>query len=74
MAGLSFEILSEKSRLILTYAMCGFANFVSVGLLIGSLGTLVPERRKEIAGLAFKALFIGFLATCMTGTLIGLIL
>ncbi len=66
--------LSEKSRLVMTYAMCGFANFASLGLIVGSLGTLVPERRSEIAKLALKSLIAGTIATMMTGSVVNLIL
>lgn len=65
--------LSERSRLILTYALCGFANFSSLGILIGGLGAMVPERRLEIAALAPKALISGTLATCMTGAVVGVL-
>lgn len=49
-------ILSERSRVIMTYALCGFANFGSVGILIGGLGTLAPERRNEIIALGLRAI------------------
>lgn len=74
MAGLAPEALSEKSRLVMTYAMCGFANFASLGLIVGSMGTLAPERRPEIVGLAMKSLVAGTLATMMTGAVVQLIL
>ena len=64
--------LSERSRLIMIYALCGFANFGSLGIMIGGLGTLVPQRRTEIAELGIKAIIAGTLATCMTGTVVGL--
>lgn len=65
--------LSERSRLIMTYALCGFANFSSVGILIGGLGAMVPERRAEIIALAPKTLISGTLATCFTGAVVGLL-
>ncbi len=64
--------LSAGSERILTYALCGFANLGSLGILIGGLGTLVPERRGEIAALGLRAVLAGFLTTCMTGAVIGL--
>lgn len=70
---LSTSTLSLKSKTIMLYALCGFANFSSVGMVIGSLGTLVPERRDDIVKLAPKALLIGTLATCLSGTIIGLL-
>lgn len=65
--------LSERSALILTYALCGFANFSSIGITIGGLGAMVPERRAEIVELAPKALISGTLATCMTGAVVGIL-
>ena len=73
MARLPPEALSERSRLILTYAMCGFANFGSLGIMIGGMATLVPDRRGEIAGLGMKSIVAGTLATLSTGAVIGLL-
>lgn len=67
------EALSERSRLILTYAMCGFANFGSLGILIGGMGAMVPERRDEIVALGLRAVLSGTLATCTSGALAGLL-
>jgi CNT family concentrative nucleoside transporter len=64
--------LDDRSRLIMTYALASFANFGSLGILIGGLGSLAPERRAEVAGLGMKALVAGTLATCMTGAVIGI--
>lgn len=64
--------LDSRSRLIMTYALSSFANFGSLGILIGGLGSLAPERRDEIVGLGMKALVAGTLATCMTGAMIGM--
>ena len=55
----------------MTYAMCGFANFGSLGIMIGGLGSMVPERRNEIVSLGMKSIVSGTLATCMTGAIIG---
>ncbi|MFT6070776.1 MAG: CNT family concentrative nucleoside transporter [Bacteriovoracaceae bacterium] len=74
LAALSPSELSEKSRLVMTYAMCGFANLASLGLIVGSMGTLAPERRSEIVGLSFKSLIAGTLATMMTGAIVQIIL
>lgn len=73
MASLGPETLSERTRMIMTYAMCGFANFGSVGILVGGLGTLLPERREEITQLGMRALISGTLATMMTGAVIAII-
>ncbi len=67
------EALSARSRLIVTYALCGFANFGSLGIMIGGLGTLVPERRSEVVVLGLKSLVAGTLATCMTGAVVGVL-
>lgn len=72
-AELSKSTLPEHSKKIMLYALCGFANFSSVGMVIGSLGTLVPERRNDIISLAPKAVLIGTMATCLSGTLVGLL-
>ncbi len=71
MAKLPAEALDPRSRLIMTYALSSFANFGSLGILIGGLGSLAPERRAEVVGLGVKALVAGTLATCMTGAVIG---
>jgi len=67
------QALSPRSRLIMTYALCGFANFGSLGIMIGGMGTMVPERRGEIVALGLKSIVAGTLATCMTGAVIGLL-
>ncbi|WP_374533091.1 NupC/NupG family nucleoside CNT transporter [Phenylobacterium sp.] len=63
--------MSERTRMIMTYALCGFANVGSVGITVSGMGVLMPERRNEIIGMVWKALVAGFLATCMTGALVG---
>lgn len=65
--------LGEKSRIIMTYAMCSFANLGSLGILIGGLGSLCPERRNEITGMGVKALIAGVLASLMTGAIVGIL-
>lgn len=67
------DALGDRSKLIMTYAMCGFANPGSLGIMIGGLGTMAPERRDEIVALGFRSIVAGTLATCMTGTVVGLI-
>ena len=68
------DALGPKSRAILTYALCGFANFGSLGIMIGGLGAMVPERRHEVVGLGMRAILGGTLATCMSGALAGALL
>jgi CNT family concentrative nucleoside transporter len=65
--------LSEKSTIIMTYALCGFANFGSLGIMIAGLSGMCPERATEIVELAPKSLISGTLATCMTGAIAGLL-
>ncbi len=65
--------LSERSRLIMLYALCGFANFGSLGIMIGGLSAMAPERRAEIVHLGMRSIVAGTLATLMTGAIAGLI-
>lgn len=65
--------LSTHSALIMTYALCGFANFSAIGIVIGGIGSMVPERRDEIVALGIKSVIAGTLATCMSGTIIGIL-
>ena len=64
--------LSERSRLLMTYALCGFANFGSLGIMIGGLGTMCPNRRAEVVQLGLKSIVAGTLATCLTAACVGL--
>lgn len=73
LSGLPEGTLSPKTMLIITYAMCGFANPGSLGIMIGGMGTMVPERRDEIISLGLRAIFAGTLATCMTGAVVGIV-
>ena len=63
--------MSERTRMLLTYALCGFANIGSVGITVTGLSVLIPERREEVLGMVWKALFAGFLATLMTAAVVG---
>ncbi|MGQ0658690.1 MAG: NupC/NupG family nucleoside CNT transporter [Chromatiales bacterium] len=67
------EALSPRSRVIMTYALCGFANFGSLGILIGGLSTMVPERRDEVVSLGVKSILSGTLATLLTGAIVGIL-
>ncbi|MGD9609672.1 MAG: NupC/NupG family nucleoside CNT transporter [Desulfovibrionaceae bacterium] len=73
MAKLPADALSAHSRLILTYAMCSFANCGSVGILLAGMGSLCPERRTEITALGGRALLAGVMASLMTGTVVGIL-
>jgi CNT family concentrative nucleoside transporter len=74
LAALPADALGERSRLIMTYALCGFANFGSLGIMLGGLGGLVPERRAEIAALGLRSIVAGTLATLMTGAWVAILL
>ena len=65
--------LSPRSMLIMTYAMCGFANPGSLGIMIGGMGTMAPSRRDEIVALGVRSIIAGTLATCMTGAVVGIL-
>ncbi|WP_189400539.1 NupC/NupG family nucleoside CNT transporter [Arenicella chitinivorans] len=67
------DTLSPRSDLIITYALCGFANFGSLGILIGGLSAMAPERRKEITQMGLLSIVSGTLATCMTASVIGVL-
>jgi CNT family concentrative nucleoside transporter len=71
LAEIGDESLSPRSRIIVTYALCGFANLGSLGIMIGGLGTMAPERRTEIVALGPKSIVAGTLATYMTGAVVG---
>jgi concentrative nucleoside transporter, CNT family len=73
LAGLPPETFAPRSRLILTYAMCGFANFGSLGIMIGGLGAMIPERRHEVVALGLRSILSGTMATCMSGAVAGLL-
>jgi CNT family concentrative nucleoside transporter len=70
---LGSEALDPRSRLIMLYAMCGFANFGSLGIMIGGLGTMAPERRDEINSLGLKSIVSGTLTTCLIGATVGVL-
>jgi CNT family concentrative nucleoside transporter len=68
------EALTERSRIIMTYALCGFANFGSLGILVGGLAAMVPERREEVLALGLRSLVSGTLATLVTAASVGMML
>jgi CNT family concentrative nucleoside transporter len=73
LAGLPAGALSVKSREIVTFCLCGFANFGSLGILVGGMGAMVPERRAEIVGLGMRSILSGTIATCLSGAVAGLL-
>jgi CNT family concentrative nucleoside transporter len=66
--------LSGRSRVLMSYALCGFANLGSLGIMIGGLGTMCPERRGEVIALGLKSIVAGTLATCLTAATVGLLI
>jgi len=70
---MSPEALSERSRLIAVYALCGFANLSSMGILIGGIGAMSPERKLELGELAPRALIAATLGTCMSGSVVAIV-
>jgi len=70
---LGADALDARSRLIMLYAMCGFANFGSLGIMVGGLGTMAPERRDEINSLGLKSIVSGTLTTCLMGAIVGVL-
>jgi CNT family concentrative nucleoside transporter len=73
LAKLPLDALSPRSEVLMTYALCGFANFGSLGILIGGLSTMVPERREEVVSLGLKSILSGTLATLLTAAIVGLL-
>ena len=66
--------ISDRSAIIASYALCGFANFASVGIQLGGIGGIAPERRKDLAKLGLKAMFGGALASWLTATIAGMLI
>jgi CNT family concentrative nucleoside transporter len=73
MSKLPADALSERSRLIMLYAMCGFANFGSLGIMIGGLATMAPERRDDVISLGLKSIVSGTLSTLLLGAIVGVL-
>jgi CNT family concentrative nucleoside transporter len=67
-------VITERSAVIASYALCGFANFASIGIQLGGIGGIAPKRMGELASLGFKAMIGGAIAACMTGAVAGLFL
>ncbi|MEE2876740.1 MAG: nucleoside transporter C-terminal domain-containing protein [Candidatus Neomarinimicrobiota bacterium] len=66
--------ISDRTAIIASYALCGFANFASIGIQLGGIGGIAPERRKDLANIAFKAMIAGALASWLTATIAGMII
>ena len=67
-------VLSERSAIIASYALCGFANFASIGIQLGGIGGIAPERMGDLADLSIRAVIGGSLAAFMTGTVAGVLI
>jgi CNT family concentrative nucleoside transporter len=67
------DALDAHSRLIMTYALCGFANFGSLGIMVGGMVAMAPERRHDILGLGLRSILSGTIATCLSGAVIGML-
>jgi len=74
LADMDNSVLSQHSKLIMLYSLCGFANLGSLGIMIGGMGSMVPDRKDEIVELGLKSIIAGTLATLMTGALAGLLI
>ena len=68
------DALQERSKIIMIYAMCGFANIGSLGIMVGGMIAMSPSIRNEIISLGMKSVFAGVLATCFTAAVVGLII
>jgi CNT family concentrative nucleoside transporter len=66
-------VLSQRSAIIASYGLCGFANFASIGIQIGGIGAMAPERIPDLASLGLRAMLAGALACCMTGCVVGIL-
>lgn len=73
MGAIPLDAMDPRTRVLMTYALCGFANVASVGINLAGFSVLVPERRNEIVSMVWKAMMAGFLATCLTASIVGLL-
>ena len=73
LAEIDSSLLSERTRLIMLYALCGFANLSSVGILISGMGAMAPERKDDLIAVSGRALVAAVLASCMTGFIVGIL-
>jgi len=73
LSNLSAGQLSDKNLIIMTYALCGFANPGSLGIMIGGMGAMAPDRRDEITSLGIRSIIAGTISTCMTGAVVGIL-
>ena len=70
----SVDAVSDKTAILASYALCGFANFASIGIQLGGIGSIAPERKKDLSKLVTKAMFGGALASWLTATIAGILI
>ena len=68
------QLLQEKTKIMATYFLCGFANFLSIGIQIGGIGSIAPERRIDLSKLGIKALIAGTIASLLTAVIVGILI
>ena len=68
------DAIFDKTAILASYALCGFANFASIGIQLGGIGSIAPERKKDLAALVTKAMFGGALASWLTATIAGILI
>jgi concentrative nucleoside transporter, CNT family len=73
LAGLPADALTPRGRVIMVFALCGFANFGSLGILVGGLAAMLPDRREEIVGLGLRSVLSGTISTCLSGAVAGVL-
>ena len=66
--------LSDRTAIIASYALCGFANFASIGIQLGGIGSIAPDRRKDLSKIVFKAMLGGALASWLTASIAGVMI
>ena len=67
-------VISQRGAVIASYALCGFANFASIGIQLGGIGGIAPKRMGDLASMGFRAMWGGVIAACMTGAVAGIFL
>jgi CNT family concentrative nucleoside transporter len=65
-------VLSQRSAIMASYALCGFANFASIGIQLGGIGAMAPERMRDLSGIALRSMIAGAIANCLMGNVVGI--
>ena len=71
---ISNNLLQDKTQIMATYFLCGFANFLSIGIQIGGIGAIAPDRRIDLSKLGIKALIAGTIASLLTAVIVGILI